>query len=100
MVLVTDTAYGKDKDSLVKTIGGTPVVVPTKRLSSNDRWMHDMQDSLGQELSPKKLSASGKLNICKECEHYSKNLSLCKICKCIMILKVSLPNQQCPIGKW
>ena len=99
MGTVKDTAYGNEKDVRLKTIGGTPVVVPTKRLSGTERFMLDFKDVMNK--SPKgKVSAKTKLDTCKACENYIKQLSMCKICKCIMVFKVNIPNQQCPIGKW
>tara|TARA_R100001086_G_scaffold249397_1_gene189004 strand:+ start:442 stop:741 length:300 start_codon:yes stop_codon:yes gene_type:complete len=99
MWTVKDSAYGKKEDVRIETVGGTPVVVPTRRYSSQETYMLDFQDVMNR--SPKgKVSAKTKLDTCKKCENYIKKLSMCKICKCIMVLKVNIPNQQCPIGKW
>ena len=41
-----------------------------------------------------------RLSICKSCEHYKKNISVCSKCGCIMPLKVRFINFKCPVGKW
>tara|TARA_Y100001951_G_C11293561_1_gene273951 strand:+ start:2086 stop:2382 length:297 start_codon:yes stop_codon:yes gene_type:complete len=96
---VTDTSYGQGKDVRLATVRGTPVVVPTKRYSSKEKYLIDLKDAMNK--SPKgKVSSKTKLNTCKKCANYINKLSLCKICKCVMVFKVNIPNQQCPIGKW
>jgi hypothetical protein len=39
-----------------------------------------------------------RLEVCKGCEHWTG--SKCKKCGCFTGLKVRLPNEACPIGKW
>lgn len=44
--------------------------------------------------------ANARLDICKWCDNYIKMAKMCKICKCIMPMKVRLKNAKCPINKW
>jgi hypothetical protein len=46
------------------------------------------------------LTAEQRLEICKGCDFFIKATSQCKKCGCIMRSKVTLPNAECPIGKW
>lgn len=39
-----------------------------------------------------------RLEVCKGCEHWTG--SKCRKCGCFTSLKVRLPNEACPIGKW
>ena len=41
-----------------------------------------------------------RFNICKECENFNKTMKTCKICGCIMPIKVAFSNFSCPITKW
>jgi hypothetical protein len=43
--------------------------------------------------------ASERMDICKKCEKLSA-IKTCKVCKCIMPIKVRLRHAECPIGKW
>lgn len=49
---------------------------------------------------PKKREAIEKMKQCIQCEHFRKSTKQCKKCGCFMPLKVRLPGQHCPIGKW
>lgn len=49
--------------------------------------------------SPRALRKE-RLDICKECDHYSKITTQCGVCGCIMQLKTTLADAVCPIGKW
>ncbi len=48
----------------------------------------------------KDMSKEEKLNICKECSHYIELISTCSKCGCFIPLKLKVPGQYCPIGKW
>jgi hypothetical protein len=50
-------------------------------------------------LADKKLSLH-RYSICKMCENLRSITKTCKICNCIMPLKVKLISSECPIGKW
>ena len=39
-----------------------------------------------------------RLEVCKGCEHWTG--SKCRKCGCFTSLKVRLPSEACPIGKW
>lgn len=41
-----------------------------------------------------------RLNICESCDFFLKATKQCKICWCVMPLKVKLANAECPTGKW
>tara|TARA_B100001939_G_C16815420_1_gene561920 strand:+ start:73 stop:246 length:174 start_codon:yes stop_codon:yes gene_type:complete len=41
-----------------------------------------------------------RFDICKECPELFTPTAQCKKCGCFMKLKVVIPNQKCPIGKW
>ena len=44
--------------------------------------------------------ATSRMSICQGCPELIKLTSQCKKCGCIMRSKVTLPNAECPIGKW
>ena len=39
-------------------------------------------------------------DICKVCEHYSKNQQRCKKCGCYLEYKIKFGVSECPIDKW
>ena len=41
-----------------------------------------------------------RFSICKECPELFHPTAQCKKCGCFMRLKVVMPNQNCPLGKW
>lgn len=41
-----------------------------------------------------------RIEICKSCPKFSKITNQCKLCGCIMGLKVKLSAASCPLGKW
>ena len=47
-----------------------------------------------------KETQENRLAICESCDQYTKLLSQCKQCGCIMTAKVKLGFAKCPIGKW
>ena len=38
--------------------------------------------------------------VCLECEEFRPWAKQCKVCKCIMPIKVRIPSMSCPLGKW
>jgi hypothetical protein len=44
--------------------------------------------------------ADKRLNICKSCDHLSREDMVCKKCWCFMPEKTKLLNVVCPLGKW
>lgn len=38
--------------------------------------------------------------ICLECEEFRRWAKQCRVCKCIMPIKVRIPSMACPLGKW
>jgi hypothetical protein len=38
--------------------------------------------------------------ICTKCISYNADLNICKVCKCLISLKVKVKQAQCPRGKW
>ena len=47
-----------------------------------------------------KRKAVDKMKICLQCDEFRKSTKQCKICNCFMPVKVRLPGQKCPEGKW
>lgn len=41
-----------------------------------------------------------RMDICKQCDHFSKMTTQCGVCGCIMQFKTTLADAVCPIGKW
>jgi len=41
-----------------------------------------------------------RFEICKTCPELFKMTNQCKKCGCFMKLKVIMPKQSCPLGKW
>ncbi len=48
--------------------------------------------------NPKLIDPSQRLEICKDCEHYSKGR--CKLCNCFMHIKARLAASKCRLNKW
>lgn len=47
----------------------------------------------------KKEIAQERFNICKSCDQISA-IKLCRICNCVMPVKVKFAHAACPKGKW
>jgi len=45
-----------------------------------------------------KLTQLERFTHCISCEFF--NGGICSKCGCIMLIKVRLPDSECPIGKW
>lgn len=41
-----------------------------------------------------------RLKICSSCEHYSRNISTCKLCKCYVPAKTMFSSARCPDNRW
>jgi rRNA maturation endonuclease Nob1 len=41
-----------------------------------------------------------RMPICLECEKLFKPSRTCKECGCFMVIKTSLTESKCPLGKW
>jgi hypothetical protein len=41
-----------------------------------------------------------RLDICKACDFFVQDSTLCNKCGCIMSIKTNLPEAKCPMGKW
>lgn len=41
-----------------------------------------------------------RMEVCESCEEYSSSTTTCKVCHCIMPLKTSFANMDCPLEKW
>jgi hypothetical protein len=41
-----------------------------------------------------------RYEICKSCEFITSVTRQCKKCLCFMKIKTTLPNAECPLGKW
>jgi len=44
--------------------------------------------------------ANARLTICCTCEHYRQSLKQCKLCNCIMPVKVRFKQASCPDKRW
>ena len=56
-------------------------------------------------LNPKKAHVEGdvyksRMSICDACPELFKLTNQCKECLCVMTLKASLADAECPLGKW
>ena len=46
-----------------------------------------------------------RLKICKKCPNFKETNpvlghGICSVCKCVMGLKLNIPDQKCPEGRW
>jgi|DEB0MinimDraft_6_1074348.scaffolds.fasta_scaffold00207_3 hypothetical protein len=41
-----------------------------------------------------------RVETCLKCEHYSKEMQMCKQCWCIVPLKTKVKGFHCPVNKW
>jgi len=49
------------------------------------------------------LAPGVRYTLCLACEHAVDRPLIgvqCDVCRCVMRLKVQLPNATCPLGKW
>lgn len=44
--------------------------------------------------------AQKRYDICKLCDEFNSSIYTCKICGCLMKLKVKLIHSVCPLNKW
>jgi len=44
--------------------------------------------------------AQQRLDICLQCENFSKQLNMCRVCKCFLSIKVHNAGLHCPVNKW
>jgi hypothetical protein len=49
-------------------------------------------------VTPESDMSRRRLEVCKTCENWTGRT--CKVCGCFTALKVRLPAEACPIGKW
>jgi rubrerythrin len=49
-------------------------------------------------VTPESDMSRRRLEVCKTCENWTGHT--CKVCGCFTALKVRLPDEACPIGKW
>jgi hypothetical protein len=49
-------------------------------------------------VTPESDMSRRRLEVCKTCENWTGHT--CKVCGCFTALKVRLPAEACPIGKW
>ncbi len=47
-----------------------------------------------------KPEAQTRYDVCKPCENFIALTSQCKLCGCLMKMKVKLKTATCPDGKW
>jgi hypothetical protein len=41
-----------------------------------------------------------RMHLCAECKSFEPELARCKLCGCLMKIKVRIDAARCPIGKW
>lgn len=44
--------------------------------------------------------AGRRYAICRQCDRLRRGIKQCKECGCFVLLKVRVPSQSCPLGKW
>lgn len=75
-------------------------------MSKWNEWKEALGDSRPWHLidSGKRLNdqeiIKKRLDECLSCENLIKVTKSCKLCGCIMPLKTTLADAECPIGKW
>jgi hypothetical protein len=47
---------------------------------------------------PETPESQARLGVCKGCDQWTGKS--CKICGCFVSLKVRIPEEKCPLGKW
>jgi hypothetical protein len=47
---------------------------------------------------PKTPESEARLEVCKGCDQWTGKS--CKVCGCFVNLKVRIPEEKCPLGKW
>lgn len=47
-----------------------------------------------------KQIAQSRYDMCKECNHFIKITTQCKVCGCFMKVKVKFADSKCPLDKW
>lgn len=49
-------------------------------------------------VTPESEMSNRRLEVCRGCENWTG--MTCRVCGCLTALKVRLPSEACPIGKW
>ena len=47
---------------------------------------------------PETPESQARLGVCKGCDQWTGKS--CKVCGCFVNLKVKIPEEKCPLGKW
>jgi hypothetical protein len=51
-------------------------------------------------MSEKETDPKKRIEICRKCPLYIKNIGMCYVCKCFMAVKTRISYFDCPRGKW
>jgi hypothetical protein len=79
-----------------KTEFPAPKVEPVKR---DVKWAFTGAKKVMQAMSlPQTPQSIERLGICQQCPEWTG--TKCKICGCFTKLKVKIPEEKCPLGKW
>ena len=69
---------------------------PVKR---NIKWAASGAAKAAKALTmPETEESKARLEVCKGCEEWTGKS--CKVCGCFVSLKVKIPEEKCPKGKW
>lgn len=67
--------------------------------NNEDDWLARQREE--QEQEALKISyVKTRLAACKVCEHYWKEVKVCKQCYCFIPAKAMIQGATCPVGKW
>jgi hypothetical protein len=85
-------------DVLFKKIGSK---IHEHKIENSRGIMHYAQGAIKavQAMTlPETEESKARLAVCHKCDKWTG--SSCKVCGCYVNLKVKIPEEKCPIGKW
>lgn len=85
-------------DVLLKKIGSR---IHEHKIETSRGIMHYAQGAIKavQAMTlPETEESKARLAVCHKCDKWTG--SSCKVCGCYVNLKVKIPEEKCPIGKW
>jgi hypothetical protein len=67
---------------------------PFKFVAAVWRWLRE-----GAGIVPERVEKA-RYARCKTCEFYDPRVKQCEVCGCFVPLKIKLPTEECPYGRW
>jgi len=63
-------------------------------------WAEEKVKNLKDKILVDEETHKQRVDTCLSCEHYSKDMMVCKECWCVVPLKTKVKDFHCPLNKW